>query len=337
MAPRWVVPVGMVLGLAALAVVSGVQSDGLSLLLDNTTTAASVNASSMSYHAASAKPQLTGFAALKANAVELFTKKMRPGQPEWNMLVPMLIAYWSIAVFYDILDSLPFRWIRRYRIERREPGGRGNQMSKRDVIIRVIIQHSLQTLLGMGLMVVDTDMCKAHRVEPLPQRAVRFVLGMFIMDSYQYWVHRVMHDVKFLYRHMHSKHHSLTVPYAYGALYNTILEGFILDSMGGAITHYASGLDCNTASVLMTFATCKTVMDHCGYRFPVNPIHNLFPNSASFHDIHHDWRWGQSNLSQPFFTHWDWLFGTFVDPKLKHMTPEEVDKKDDAEEVKKLK
>lgn len=28
----------------------------------------------------------------------------------------------------------------------------------------------------------------------------------------------------------------------------------------------------------MNFATIKTVLDHCGYLFPLNPLHDAFPN-----------------------------------------------------------
>ncbi len=59
----------------------------------------------------------------------------------------------------------------------------------------------------------------------------------------------------------------------------------------------------------------KTVLDHSGYRFPVNPLHPLFPNNAAYHDTHHDLRGFRKNYSQPFFTHWDWLLGTYMDPR----------------------
>jgi sphinganine C4-monooxygenase len=55
------------------------------------------------------------------------------------------------------------------------------------------------------------------------------------MDKWQYFAHRYMHQNKFLYRHVHSQHHRLVVPYAIGALYNHPLEGLLLDTLGGAI------------------------------------------------------------------------------------------------------
>ena len=58
----------------------------------------------------------------------------------------------------------------------------------------------------------------------------------------QFWLHRWMHVNTFLYKHMHSHHHRLTVPYAYGALYNHPMEALLLDTLGGVITLYASGM-----------------------------------------------------------------------------------------------
>ena len=51
-----------------------------------------------------------------------------------------------------------------------------------------------------------------------------------------------MHVNTYLYKHVHSHHHRLTVPYAYGALYNHPLEALLLDTLGGVITLYASGM-----------------------------------------------------------------------------------------------
>lgn len=45
------------------------------------------------------------------------------------------------------------------------------------------------------------------------------------MDAWQYVLHRAFHESRFLYRHFHSHHHRLYVPYAFGALYNHPFEG----------------------------------------------------------------------------------------------------------------
>ena len=95
---------------------------------------------------------------------------------------------------------------------------------------------------------------------------------------------------KFLYRHFHSWHHRLYVPYAFGALYNHPFEGFLLDSLGAVIAESVSGMSTRQAALLFSIATFKTVDDHCGYRFSFDPLQFMSKNNADYHDIHHQAR-----------------------------------------------
>lgn len=99
-----------------------------------------------------------------------------------------------------------------------------------------------------------------------------------------------MHVNKFLYRHFHSWHHRLYVPYAFGALYNHPVEGFVLDSLGAVIAEALSGMTTRQAAFLFTISTLKTVDDHCGYRLPFDPFQIVSGNNADYHDIHHQVR-----------------------------------------------
>lgn len=99
-------------------------------------------------------------------------------------------------------------------------------------------------------------------------------------------MHRSAHQVTFLYRTVHSWHHRLYVPYAFGALYNHPLEGFMLDTVGTAIAHEIAGLSIRQDVLFFTISTLKTVDDHCGFAFPWDPFQHLFGNNADYHDIH---------------------------------------------------
>lgn len=121
-----------------------------------------------------------------------------------------------------------------------------------------------------------------------------------------------------MYNHVHSHHHRLLVCFAYGALYNHPLEALLLDTLGGVVSLYGAGLSCGGAAALWTLGTLKTVFDHSGYVWPVNPAAPFFPNSALYHDVHHDPRGFRKNYSQPFFTVWDKLLGTYMDPAELH-------------------
>jgi sphinganine C4-monooxygenase len=108
----------------------------------------------------------------------------------------------------------------------------------------------------------------------------------FFIDTWQYFLHRLMHTNKFLYRQFHSWHHRLYVPYAFGSLYNHPVEGFVLDTLGAALAEMLTGMSTRQATMLFTFSTLKTVDDHCGYNLPFDPL-QLFGNNADYHDIHH--------------------------------------------------
>lgn len=77
------------------------------------------------------------------------------------------------------------------------------------------------------------------------------------------------------------------MPYAFGALYNHPVEGFLLDSLGAGLAEHLAGLTTRQAMVLFTLSTLKTVDDHCGYSLPFDPLQLMTGNNADYHDIHH--------------------------------------------------
>jgi len=140
--------------------------------------------------------------------------------------------------------------------------------------------------------------------------ALQFLLGIVIVDTWQYFLHRAMHMNKWMYVTFHSRHHKLYVPYAYGALYNHPVEGFLLDTLGTGLAYLASGMTVRQSMWFFTCATLKTVDDHCGYSLPFDPLQLITSNNAAYHDIHHQ-SWGiKTNFSQPFFTVWDRFLDT---------------------------
>ncbi|WRT67251.1 uncharacterized protein IL334_004218 [Kwoniella shivajii] len=131
-----------------------------------------------------------------------------------------------------------------------------------------------------------------------------------VTDTWQYFMHRAMHNNRFLYRHFHSHHHRLYVPYAFGALYNHPVEGFFLDSLGSAVAEKAAFMTLRQATLLFVISSIKTADDHCGYKLWWDPCQLLFANNADYHDIHHQAYGIKSNFSQPYFTNWDRILGT---------------------------
>ncbi|KAM0914324.1 hypothetical protein ACQ4PT_011532 [Festuca glaucescens] len=124
----------------------------------------------------------------------------------------------------------------------------------------------------------------------LPVVALLFIVAMVVLDTYQYFVHRYMHTNKFLYKHIHSRHHTIVVPYGFGVLYDDPLQGFF--------------------------------MDHVAPQESTAPCFRQ--QHTAFHGIHHQLYARSTNFSQPFFVHWDKLFGTYMSYTLEERKREEA-------------
>ncbi|KAA8912189.1 hypothetical protein TRICI_003578 [Trichomonascus ciferrii] len=243
-------------------------------------------------------------------------------------LLAPIVVYWSFSMLFYTIDRLEL--FEKYRIHTPEELLKRNRCSVAEVIRAVVLQHAVQTLVGLVLNYYEPPQYtgfEEYEIWNLSTKlnvatstatfiyywvvpTFKILLGFFIMDTWQYTLHRIMHNNKFLYKHLHSVHHRLYVPYAFGALYNSLIEGFLLDTLGAGISYLLTGMTTRESIIFFTFSTMKTVDDHCGYDLPFDPFQLLFPNNAVYHDIHHQSFGIKTNFSQPFFIHWDALFNT---------------------------
>lgn len=230
-------------------------------------------------------------------------------------IAPILV-YWLYSGLYIMLGSCD-----SYRLHSRKEEDEKNLVSKMTVVRGVLLQQLVQAVVSTILFVLTADGSGETIVQPsLIVQLRQVIVAMMVIDTWQYFMHRYMHINKFLYRHIHSQHHRLVVPYAYGALYNHPLEGLILDTIGGALSFLLSGMSPRTAIFFFSFATIKTVDDHCGLWLPGNPFHLLFKNNSAYHDIHHQLYGTKYNFSQPFFVTWDRILGTYMPYSLEKRT-----------------
>ncbi|KAG6405631.1 hypothetical protein SASPL_133223 [Salvia splendens] len=229
-----------------------------------------------------------------------------------------IIVYWLYSGIYILLGSLD-----DYRLHTRKDEDEKNLVSKSDVVKGVLLQQAVQAVVASLLFTLNaaafpsaitgSDSNPAHaQVTSLIVLARQFLVGMMVLDTWQYFMHRYMHQNKFLYKHIHSQHHRLVVPYAFGALYNHPVEGLLLDTVGGALSFLVSGMSPRASIFFFSFATLKTVDDHCGLWLPGNLFHLLFRNNSAYHDIHHQLYGNKYNFSQPFFVMWDRILGTYM-------------------------
>lgn len=221
-----------------------------------------------------------------------------------------IVVYWLYSGIYTVLGSS----LEEYRLHSKKDEEEKNLVSKGTVVRGVILQQIVQAVVATILFKVAGDDGESAGEEKanIAALALQFLTAMVVLDTWQYFMHRYMHQNKFLYRHIHSLHHLLIVPYAYGALYNHPLEGLILDTCGGAISFLVSGMSPRASIFFFSFATMKTVDDHCGLWLPGNLFHAFFRNNTAYHDIHHQLHGSKYNFSQPFFVMWDRILGTYM-------------------------
>ncbi|GAA0143427.1 oxidase [Lithospermum erythrorhizon] len=222
--------------------------------------------------------------------------------------VPILI-YWVYSGVYVLFGGFD-----NYRLHSRKEEDEKNLVPKKEVVKGVLVQQAVQAVVATLLFAV-TGSDVETKDDQLPSIFViarQFLIAMFVLDTWQYFMHRYMHQNKFLYRNIHSQHHRLIVPYAFGALYNHPVEGLILDTIGGALSFLLSGMSPRLSIFFFSFATLKTVDDHCGLWLPGNLFHIFFRNNSAYHDIHHQLYGTKYNYSQPFFITWDKILGTYM-------------------------
>lgn len=221
--------------------------------------------------------------------------------------VPILV-YWVYSGIYIPLGSFE-----NYRLHSKKDEDEKNLVSKGTVVKGVLLQQTVQAVVAILLFTVTGNDSDASAVQQPSLVLLRqFVIAMLVLDTWQYFMHRYMHHNKFLYRHIHSQHHRLVVPYSFGALYNHPAEGLLLDTIGGALSFLLSGMSPRMSIFFFSFATIKTVDDHCGLWLPGNLFHFFFRNNSAYHDIHHQLYGTKYNYSQPFFVMWDRILGTYM-------------------------
>ncbi|KAK1266435.1 Sphinganine C(4)-monooxygenase 2 [Acorus gramineus] len=221
-----------------------------------------------------------------------------------------IIVYWLYSGLYMAFGPS----IDKYRLHSKKEEDTKNLVPMNKVVKGVLLQQSLQSSVSLLSFWITSMTTKSQQQQQpsLLTTTKHFLVAMFVFDTWQYFMHRIMHHNRFLYKHLHSWHHRLVVPYAFGAQYNHPIDGLLIETASGAVAFLVSGMSPRASIFFFTFATIKGIDDHCGLMLPWNPFHVFFGNNAAYHDVHHQLYGSKYNFSQPFFVVWDKVFGTYM-------------------------
>lgn len=143
---------------------------------------------------------------------------------------------------------------------------------------------------------------------------VQVVVLVVAKDFVEFWVHRLLHRVPWLWE-FHKVHHSIEELDWMGNFRFHWMETFVYQF----ITYVPLAIFGFSGSALMTMAVFTTIIGHLNHsNLPISwgPLRYLF-NSPKMHVWHHD-HLVRGNHGQNFaivFSAWDWLFRTAYMPQ----------------------
>jgi lathosterol oxidase len=138
---------------------------------------------------------------------------------------------------------------------------------------------------------------------------VTLILIIVAHDAYFYWVHRLMHRSKWLWR-IHVTHHRSHNPTPWTAYSfdpgEALIHAVFLPVFAALIPMHVTALFLFTAHMML-----RNALGHCGYeifprRWAEHPILGLI-TTVTHHDLHHEQ--GPRNFGL-YFTWWDRWMGT---------------------------
>ncbi|KAM0856195.1 hypothetical protein ACQ4PT_049274 [Festuca glaucescens] len=180
------------------------------------------------------------------------------------MLAPVAV-YWVYSGMYEALGSS--KALDKYRLHSRRDEVTKNMASKKDVIKGVLLQQAIQAAISVAVLKltgseqdsgIDVKSPSSSSVTAsYLDVAARFAVAMVVLDAWQYFMHRLMHSSRYMYRRFHSWHHRVVAPYAFAAQYNHPVDGVLTETLSGATAFLASGMSPRAAAAFFVFATVK--------------------------------------------------------------------------------
>jgi len=207
--------------------------------------------------------------------------------------------------------------------------GTGNEAMAWHVCHQALTTHILLALSHMGayyLLPGFFPSATAH-TQPLLSVAVAFVLQLYIISFGMYWIHRVMHENEFLWKHVHSFHHVWTTPISRITYLDHPVEAWLLSQTGPAylVAQLLVPLPQPAFYLLTLFRILESLEKHSGHTSWMNVAYSFqvwlpCASQPHHHDYHHEFIRDNSKVKGCNYTFtaagglWDVMFGTRKEP-----------------------
>jgi len=232
---------------------------------------------------------------------------------EYNMFVggcfaSQIFGYFLGCLPYILLDISRIFWSARYKIQKDQ------YVSKWDLLKSSKDMMSSFTFVVLPLLVFGGFVIGEFGISrdgPLPNwKSILLQITYFFLieDYFNYWIHRWLHR-PWLYKHIHSVHHTYNAPFAVVAAYAHPVE-VLLQAIPTFLGPLLISPHLYTLMVWQVVRNFEAIDIHSGYEFPLS-LKTIFPAyaGAKHHDYHH---YMHSGNFASVFTWCDRLYGTHL-------------------------
>ena len=212
--------------------------------------------------------------------------------------------------FYGLLEH--YDWLSHYKIPR-PPQIVPDAALRADNYKSYVVEFITGPLAMAALVAINAPYRIEHVCEPialLPTAA--FIAGcFFINETGFYWCHRLLHEVPFLYRTIHKKHHKYIGSISIAAEYAHPAESFFSAALPLIFLILFVPVNPLIFGVWVVARLLETFEAHSGYCFDGCFLSEWFSLTHSgytiFHDFHHVANKGNYGQGGIF---WDYVCGT---------------------------
>ena len=203
-------------------------------------------------------------------------------------IMATLVGAVSFLCFATALTWIAYKqpaWAEPYRIQQRATG-------RRSVVKPALQRFAINNAVLLVVTMASWPLLRLSHVHdgPLPAWYVIVAQLLFFLlldDFLFYWMHRGLHESKWLFRRVHAVHHRIMTPWAITGHYMHPLE-YVLTGFLTIVGPLIVGAHVVTIYLWAVIRQWEAAEGHAGYDFPWSPLRLIpFSDGATHHDFHH--------------------------------------------------